>query len=391
VRAWSRKFRYVNLIGATLDDARDIMIQGESGILAVCPNHERPRYVDRQLRWPNGSRSLIFTADEPERLRGKQHEKLWADEIAAWRYPESWDQAQLGLRLGSSPQAVVTTTPRPTPMVKALMRDPATVITGGDTYANRANLAGTFYSTIIRKYEGTRLGRQELNAELLEDNPGALWQRAQIDASRVTEAPAMRRIVVAVDPPVTNREDSDEAGIIACGRSLDGAFYVLDDVSLRASPEAWARAAVRLYHDRKADRLVAEVNNGGDMVELTIRTVDQNVSYKAVTASRGKMIRAEPIAALYEQGRVHHVGSFPQLEDQMCDYDPLTSPYSPDRMDALVWALTELSDESGLGVFNFYRDLAGKQVQPPAGTLLPSSFTTTQTGFPGAPTKGLSR
>jgi phage terminase large subunit-like protein len=336
------------------------MIEGESGIMAICPGGERPVYKksERKLAWPNGCQSLVFTADEPERLRGKQHEKLWADELGAWRYPESWDQAQLGLRLGRSPQAVVTTTPRPTPLVKELLRHPSAIVTGGATYENRDNLADPFFATIIRKYEGTRLGRQELDAELLDDNPGALWQRAQIDAARRPKPPAYKRIVVGVDPAVTSRPDSDETGIVCAALGTDDDFYVLSDVSLIASPDVWARAAVKCYHDNKADRLIAETNNGGEMVELTIRTVDRNISYQPVTASRGKMIRAEPIAALYEQGRVHHVGFFPMLEDQMCDFDPLTSPFSPDRMDALVWALTALSDSTGTAILDFYRQQA---------------------------------
>jgi phage terminase large subunit-like protein len=373
VRAWAREFRYVNLIGATSDDARDIMIEGESGILAICPDEERPVYrkSERKLVWPSGCQSLVFTADEPERLRGKQHEKLWADELGAWRYPEAWDQAQLGLRLGRSPQAVVTTTPRPTPLVKELLRHPSTVVTGGGTYDNRENLADPFFTAIIRKYEGTRLGRQELDAELLDDNPGALWQRSAIDKARVAVHPALKRIVVGVDPAVTSRPDSDETGIIAAGLGTDDQFYIIADASLSASPDVWARAVVKCYYDTKADRMIAETNNGGEMVELTIRTVDKNVAYKAVTASRGKMVRAEPIAALYEQGRVHHVGFFPQLEDQMCDYDPLTSLFSPDRMDALVWALTELSDSTGMAIIDFYRQQSDV-LRVPAGNLGPT-------------------
>ena len=367
VREWVKTERYVNLIGPTADDARDAMVKGESGILSICPKDERPRLVDRELRWPNGAVSLIFTAEEPERLRNKQHGKLWADELGAWRYPEAWDQAMFGLRLGANPQAIVTTTPRPTPLVKDLINNPNCVVTRGTSYDNRENLPASFYSSIVRKYEGTRLGRQELNAELLDDNPGALWQRKQIDATRVAKAPALRRVVVGVDPAVTSREDSDETGIIAAGsgeappgNTVPGEhYYITRDASLIASPDVWARASVKTYHDSKADRLIAETNNGGEMVELTIRTVDPNVSYKAVTASRGKMIRAEPIAALYEQGRVHHVGFFPQLEDQMCDYDPLTYSHSPDRMDALVWALTELSDSTGTGLLDYYRQISG--------------------------------
>ena len=219
VRRWVKDFPFVNLIGATLDDARDIMIEGESGILAICPPAERPRYVNRQLHWPNGAKSLVFTADEPERLRGKQHMKLWTDEIAAWRYPEAWEQAMFGLRLGDNPQAVITTTPKPTESLKALVKDPHTIITRGTSYDNRDNLAPAFFDAIVRKYEGTRLGRQELNAELLEDVPGAIWTRKLIDATRLPSMMEVRwdlvtRIVVAIDPAVSHNPDSDETGIV---------------------------------------------------------------------------------------------------------------------------------------------------------------------------------
>lgn len=371
VRAWARTHEYVNVIGATADDARDIMVEGESGILAVCPRHERPDYLAHKsrLEWKNGAKTLIFTADSPERLRGKQHAALWCDELASWRYPEAWDQAMFGLRLGEHPQAIITTTPRPTATIRNLMADPQCIVTRGTSYDNRDNLAPTFFDAIVARYEGTRLGRQELNAEILDDNPNALWQRARIDELRVREAPEMSRIVVAVDPPVTSREDSDEAGIVACGLGVDGHYYVLHDRSLRGSPETWARAAVRLYHDTGADRLIAETNNGGDMVEVMMRNVDRNVAYKAVTASRGKIVRAEPIAALYEQGRVHHVGAFPALEDQMVEYDPVTSTKSPDRMDALVWALTELSAQTASGLLDYYAQaaaMANAAHRPPA-------------------------
>lgn len=344
VRIWVRDYPYVNLIGATSDDARDIMIEGESGILAICPRDERPRYLSqkRQLLWPNGAKSLIFTADEPERLRGKQHMKLWADEFAAWRYPDAWDQAAFGLRLGDNPQAIVTTTPKPTKAMKELIADAGTVVTRGSTYENKGNLAPSFLTKVVGKYEGTRLGRQELNAEILDDNPGALWQRGKIDALRVKAAPAMKRIVVAIDPAATKNPNSDETGLVVCGLGVDNQGYVLADLSLRGTPEEWGRAAVYAFHLHGADRIIGETNNGGDMVEHVIRTVDKNVPFKAVHASRGKITRAEPVSALYEQDRCHHVGAFPILEDQMCDYDPKTAKFSPDRMDALVWALTEL-------------------------------------------------
>jgi phage terminase large subunit-like protein len=357
VRQEVRTTRFVNLIGATADDARDIMIEGESGILAVCPNAERPDYKasQRKLVWPNGATSLIFTADEPERLRGKQHSALWADELAAWRYPEAWAQAKFGLRLGERPRACVTTTPKPSTLIRELMADPATRVTRGTTYANRENLAASFFAEIIKTYEGTRLGRQELNAEVLDDNPNALWQRAQIDASRLPALPTdpaeraaflgtLRRIVVAVDPATTSNEHSDETGIVVAGIGRDQHFYVLADRSLIGTPDQWARAAVNAFREFDADRIIAETNNGGDMVEAVIRQVDRSVSYRKVTATRGKTIRAEPIAALYEQGRGHHVGAFDRLEDQMTEFDPtdVQRVKSPDRMDALVWAGTEL-------------------------------------------------
>ena len=351
VRAWVKEgARYVNLLGATADDARDIMVEGESGILAVCPKAERPEYVKHasKLSWPNGATSLIFTADKPDRLRGKQHEKLWADELASWRYLESWDQAKLGLRLGKNPQAVVTTTPRPLKALIELSKDASTVVTRGSTYDNQANLAEGFFSTIIKQYEGTRMGRQELLAELLEDMPGALWTRANIDSLRKSPGalPDMRRIVVAIDPAITNTEGSDETGIIVAGEGIDGHGYVWGDDSGRYSPQEWASKAVSRFLEDDADLIIAESNQGGDMVEQTIRTVNPSINVKQVHASRGKVTRAEPISALYEQGRIHHVGKLDTLEDQMCaftsDFDRKSQGYSPDRVDALVWALTEL-------------------------------------------------
>lgn len=256
VRSWvfDQREQYVNLIGATADDARDIMIQGESGILAICPRHQRPIYKksERKLCWPNGAESLIFTADEPERLRGKQHSKLWADELAAWRYPDAWDQAMLGLRLGLYPQAVVTTTPRPTKLVKEIAKDPDTIITTGSTYDNKENLAPKFFKSIIKKYEGTRLGRQELNAEILDDNPNALWKRSSIDANRVTECPELKRIVIGVDPAVTSKADSDLTGIVGAGLGVDDEYYVITDASILATPAQWAHKAVVTYVELKA-------------------------------------------------------------------------------------------------------------------------------------------
>lgn len=346
VRQWVRTCDMVNLIGATVDDARDIMIEGESGILAICPDDERPEYrkSERKLLWPNGAVSLIFTADEPERLRGKQHKKLWADEMAAWRYPEAWDQAKFGLRLGEHPQAVITTTPKPVKNVTDLIKDEATVVTRGTTYDNRANLARTFFDEIVKRYEGTRLGRQELNAEILTDTPGALWTRDMITHLPRSAMPALKRVVVGLDPPATSNEKSNEAGIVVDGLGEDGRAYTLADRSGVMSPEEWAKAAVQAYREFEADCIVAEVNQGGEMVRAVISAIDRNVHVKQVRAARGKYIRAEPISALYAKGMVDHVGMFEALEDQMCGYTPDLdrSNGSPDRLDAHVWAMTDL-------------------------------------------------
>jgi phage terminase large subunit-like protein len=338
------KSKHPILIGPTAADVRDVMVGGESGILSCSSPDFRPIYESskRRVTWPNGISALLFSAEEPDRLRGPQSDLIWADEPASWKYPETWDMAMFGLRLGSDPRVVATTTPRPTAMIRGLVKDPLTAVTRGSTYDNQENLAPAFIEKIIRKYEGTRLGRQELNAEILDDNPGALWQRDVIEHLRVMagEVPPLIRIVVGVDPAVSSGEEADETGIVVDGMAANGHCYVLADVSIRGSPHQWALAAVRAYHQYRADRMIGEVNNGGDLVEVNIRTVDPTVAYKAVHATRGKLIRAEPVAALYEQGRVHHVGTFPQLEDQMVEWVP--GDKSPDRMDAHVWAMTEL-------------------------------------------------
>jgi len=342
VREQVKHYPYVNLIGATTDDAREIMIEGESGLLAICPPGERPRYIanKRRLEWPNGARSLVFTADAPERLRGKQHMKLWADELAAWRYAEAWDQAMLGLRLGDNPQACITTTPRPTRVIKELVAHPKCVVVTGTTYENRANLAEGFYDDIITKYEGTHLGEQELLAKLIDEVPGALWTRGILENNRVHHYPDLARIVVAIDPAATSNADSNETGIVVAGIDEHRQGYVIDCAHGRFTPDEWATQAIRLYKSYDADRIIAEVNNGGEMVEKTLRTVSERVAYTAIHASRGKHTRAEPVAALYEQGKVHHVGLFAEMEDQMCTWLP--GETSPDLLDAAVWAITEL-------------------------------------------------
>jgi phage terminase large subunit-like protein len=341
-RESARHYPLVNIIGATADDARDIMIEGESGILACCPPQERPEYLPskRRLEWPNGARTLIFTADEPERLRGKQHMRLWMDEVAAWRHPEAYDQAMLGLRLGSNPQAVATTTPRPTKLIRDMIADPSTVVTRGSTYDNRANLAPQFLDQIVKRYEGTRLGRQELAGELLLDVPGALWTLAMFEER--LPAPDLTRVVVAIDPAASSNEESDETGIIVAGKGVDGMYYVLADRSCRETPNGWASRAIAAYEEFRADRIVAEVNNGGEMVTDTIRNRDSHVKVVPVHASRGKITRAEPISLLYEQRQVWHTEVFDDLESQLCEWTP-DSGRSPDRLDALVWSLTDLS------------------------------------------------
>jgi len=301
--------------------------------------------------------ATLYSGEEPDQLRGPQHGAAWADEVAKWRYAQdAWDQLQFGLRLGERPVQIVTTTPRPIPIIKQLVADPLCHVTKGRTLDNAANLAPTFLKKIVARYEGTRLGRQELDAEVLEDIPGALWSRAMIEAARIAKAPDMARIVVSIDPPITAGEDSDECGISVCGRGVNGEAFVIEDMSERGlSPQQWARRAVMAYHKHGADRIVAEVNQGGDMVETVIRMIDANVPVRKVHATRGKYKRAEPVAALYEQGRVHHVGAFPQLEDQLCGYtvDGMADDSSPDRLDAMVWAMTDLmlGEAGGIGIF----------------------------------------
>lgn len=333
-----------HLVGATASDARDIMIEGPSGIVATARPWNKAKYLPtkRKIEWENGGVALVFSADEPERLRGEQCEAAWSDELAAWRYPEAWSQLQLGLRLGPLPRNVVTTTPRPTRLVKELAAAPTTHVTKGITYENIFNLAPAFIQEVIRVYEGTRFGRQELYADILDDAPGALWHHAQLDELRITKAEAPDRyekLVIGVDPAVSFTDEANETGIIIAGKNRDNA-YVLADKSGRLKPEQWARRAVSLAREYDAT-IIAEKNQGGDMVQHTINVYDPEVPVKLVHASKAKITRAEPVAAAYERGRVHHVGTFTALEDQMCSYEPGFGD-SPDRLDALVWALTDL-------------------------------------------------
>ncbi len=353
-RGWQR----VALVAETAADARDVMVLGDSGILASHPKEFRPEWspTNRRLTWPNGCQAWVYNATEPDQLRGPQHGAAWVDELAKFRYMiETWDQLQFGLRLGEHPQCLVTTTPRPLPLIKKLVADPDSVVTRGSTLDNKANLAENTIKQLYDRYSGTRLGRQELEGEILNDIPGALWTRDSIDDHRIYTVPEdLERIIVAVDPATSSEENSDEHGIVVVGfaRDNDGYArgYVLEDGSLRGSPEEWAKRAVSLYRKWEADRIVAEKNQGGEMVETVIRTADRSVPVKLVHASRGKVIRAEPISALYEQGRIHHVGDkFHLLEDQMCTFSVdnvrNSSTGSPDRVDALVWGFTELFDK----------------------------------------------
>jgi phage terminase large subunit-like protein len=342
----------IALIAETAADGRDVMAEGESGILAVYPKKEdRPLYEPskRRITWQNGAVATIYNATEPDQLRGPQHDLAWSDELAKWKYArETWDQLQFGLRLGEKPRQLVTTTPRPIELIKALVSgsEGKVHITRGRTMDNRINLAASFLEKIEAKYAGTRLGRQELNGEILGDIPNALWTLANIDTARIKEHPAtMRRIYVAIDPAISNTEQSDEHGIIVVGQSADGKDgYVLEDASLKGSPLDWAKRALSVHDRWQADGIAVEVNQGGDMVAQTIRSVRAGVKIVEVRATRGKHVRAEPIAALYEQGRIHHVGAFIDLETQMTQMTTFgfEGDGSPDRVDALVWGLSVL-------------------------------------------------
>lgn len=352
---WANPASRIAVVAETFADGRDVCVEGESGLLS-CLCEEDIESWNRsigELVLTNGTLYRLFSGDKPESARGYQFHRAWFDELAKYRYArEAWTQIQLGLRLGTDPRSVVTTTPRPMALLRELMGRENVVVTRGSTFDNAPNLAPTFLQEVRQRYEGTRLGRQELSGELLEDVPGALWSRQMVEDSRIRVelVPEMERVVVAVDPAVTSGEDSDETGIVVAGKGINGRAYVLADRTCRLSPDGWARRAALAYEEFDADRIVAEVNNGGDLVERVIRTVDPRISYKKVTASRGKRVRAEPVAALYEQGRVSHVsseaGGFPELEDQMCSFVPEGMDRSPDRVDALVWALTELMLQS---------------------------------------------
>ena len=355
----SGRRRQIGVLAPTADSMRRICVEGPSGLLSVGAPSDRPQFEPstRRVVYPRGGIVHLFSAEEPDRLRGPNLDGLWVDELTSMsNAPECWDMSQMALRIsgpkGHPPACIITTTPKPSPLLKMIINSPTTVMTRSKTSDNAANLDTSTLKYLRDKYHGTRLGRQEMDAELLEDVEGALWSRSLIDACRIKrgDAPNMVRIVVSIDPPGGSSKANAEAGIIVCGLGKDRHGYVLADLSARMSPEQWARRAVDAYRLHRADRIVAEQNYGGAMVESTIRNVDQNVPVKMVIASRGKQLRAEPIGALYEQHRVHHVGDFGLLEDQMCEWDPSASGSSPDRLDALVWCLTELMGDTPMQI-----------------------------------------
>ena len=382
---WVRegKCKRIALVAEDSADARDVMVEGESGILACSPRDFKPKYEPskRRLTWPNGAQATLFSAEDYDSLRGPQFDGAWCDELCKWRYAqEAWDNLQFGLRLGDHPQQLVTTTPRPMKLLKDIILRSDTAITKGTTMENLINLAPPFRKAVVEKYEGTRIGRQELNAELLDDTPGALWSRTMIDESRLRPVdsltpirlPHFSRVIVAVDPAKEVGEAAAETGIVVVGRDSEGRGYVLEDLSLAGSPEEWGRAAVIAFDEWEADNIVYEANQGGEMVAAVLRGAARSlkddlmrtadfVPLKAVHATRGKYVRAEPVSQLYEQKKVHHVGTFPELEDQMCEFTPDGNMgYSPDRMDALVWGLTELmvGSISHEGLMDYYRQEA---------------------------------
>lgn len=342
----------IHLVGRTAADVRDVMIEGESGILAVSPPWNRPIYrsTTRSLIWPNGAKALCFSADEPNLLRGPQCGFAWADEIASWRYlEETWNNLMFGLRLGTEPQCVATSTPRPVKIVKQLVaQNGQTVhVTTESSYANRGNVSDSWMEDIRRLYEGTRLGRQEIGGEVLDDNPNALWTTDLLDSVRVNKVPDFTKLAVGVDPSVAENPtaETSECGIVIGGikgtkRDLSSHTYILDDMSIRGGPVVWGNQVVSAVHKYNADEVVAEANNGGALVKYVIQSIDPSIKVHLVHASRGKRTRAEPVATLYETKRVHHLGQLPELEQQYTEWEPGMD--SPDRLDAAVWLVTHL-------------------------------------------------
>ncbi len=340
--------RRVALIARSLAEAQSIMIEGESGILNTSPPWHTPIYEPskRKLTWPNGARALIFSSHEPDQLRGPQFDAAWCDELASWEYPsQTWDNLNFALRLGQPPKCVVTTTPKSIELVRTLSNGPGVYVTRGTTFDNKDNLAPEFFDAIVEQYDGTSIGRQEIYAELIDQDENALWKRAWIEDARLPNYPPIARIVVAIDPAMSTKPGSSETGIVVVGADMNRKHaYVLADESGKLTPNGWALRAAHLFDKFKAARIIAEDNAGGNLVQSTLHAaIPRKLPYKGIKATDGKRVRAEPVAALYEQGRVHHVGRFPDLEDQMCTWTPDLGPsQSPDRVDALVHAITEL-------------------------------------------------
>jgi len=344
-RVDAHKSKYIALVAPRTADIRDVMVEGPSGVLSVFPKYKRPMYEPskRKITFHTGAIAITYSGDEPDQLRGPNIDTAWIDELcSARKQKEVMDMIAFCLRIGNDPRCIITTTPRPTATIKRLINDPNVYVTRGSTFENRDNLSPVFFSSIIERFKGTRIGQQEIYGKVLDDNPKALWKSKNIEETRVNKHPRLVRIVVGVDPAITANKKSDETGIVAVGKGIDGEFYVLDDKSCIESPNGWGNAVVSLYNKLLADRVVAEINQGGDMVQHVIKTIDTNVAFRGVHSSKGKKVRAEPVAALYEQNRVHHVGLFPDLETQMIEWDPESDPDSPDRIDALVFAITEL-------------------------------------------------
>ena len=374
------------VVAATFGDVRDTCAEGESGVVPILRRYGMLKHFNRsmgEIKLTNGSLIKLFSAEDPDRLRGPQFHGAWCDELAAWRYPETYEQLQFTLRLGQHPQTVITTTPQPKKLIKELIarNDGSVIVVRGSTFDNAANLAPSALQQLRNRYEGTRLGRQELYAEVLDDTPGALWTMQMLEDCRINNPPDMARVVVAIDPAATSNENSDETGIVVVGKGIDGRGYVLADRSCRLSPDGWAKRAIEAYDEFQASRVVGEMNMGGDMIETIIRQYRPNIPYRGITAKRGKVLRAEPISALYEQGRISHVGIFPELEEQMTSWVSDQSDFSPDRIDALVHGFTQLGIGSG-----GFSDAFFMAVAPPCPQCdLPNSVESTHCSGCGQP------
>lgn len=354
--------RRIALVGETSADCRDTMVEGPAGLLNVCPPWNMPRYEPskRRLTWPNGAIAITYSGKEPDQLRGPEHDAAWADELAKWQYmEEAWSNLEFGLRGGSDPRAIITTTPRPLKLIKEIVASKNTIVTGGSTYDNQANLPQSFFDMVIQKYDGTRLGQQEIWAKILNDNPEALFNHDRIHANRVDQTPddaKMKLSAVAIDPAVTAGDEAADTGIVAGFSAMYKGkvhYFITHDLTCHVVPLKWAKVAIGIYNRLKLNKIVGEVNNGGDLIKTVIKQIDPKVIFKSVRATKGKAVRAEPISSLYDQNLVHHIGVFSKLEDEMCSWSPDLNERSPDRLDSLVWLLTYLSGKSGAKSFAY--------------------------------------